>query len=228
MIYKFFALLLVFSLGLVDAQAQRNQESEIIEITGFVLVDRGASDTREYIPFATVAVEGSARGTYANYRGMFSIVVKKGETLVFSAVGFEPFSIQVPEEAEGYHKSLLVTLEPKVEEVEEILVFPWPDRDNLRAEFLAMDPTRARELEEVAKENLEQSHLMAIAASTSMDSRENATHYLRAQARDFSHQGQFKPIGITDPTAWARFFKSFKKKKTKDEKEQEEKDNYKF
>ncbi|MCH2042849.1 MAG: carboxypeptidase-like regulatory domain-containing protein [Saprospiraceae bacterium] len=228
MTYKLFALLLLFTLGMTETQAQKGQESDIIEITGFVLVDKGTNNTREYIPFATVAVENSARGTYANYKGMYSIVVKKGETLIFSAVGFESFSITVPQETEGYHKSLLVTLEPKIEEVEEILVFPWPDRDNLRAEFLAMDPTRAMELEDVAKENLEQSRLMAIAASSSMDSRENATHYLRAQARDFSYDGQVKPIGITDPIAWSRFFKSFKKKKTKEEEEQEEKDNYKF
>ena len=223
-----FKIVILFSLlcfSLAGLHAQKGKKSDLIEVTGFVLVDKGADATNEYIPFATVTVEHRTTGTYADHKGMYSLVIKKGETLVFSALGFESVFITIPKETKGMYKTLLVSLEPRAIEIPEVKVFPWPDRDNLRAEFLAMDPTRAMELGKLAKENLEQNHLMAMAAAATMDSRENATHHMRVQSRNFSYAGQVKPMGIMDPTVWSRFFKSLKKKKTQEE---EEKENYKF
>ena len=103
--------------------------------------------------------------------------------------------------------------------IEEIIVFPWPDRDNLAAEFLAMQPSRAGQLESIAKENLNKNELLAIAASSGMDSREGASFFLRKQASDYSYTGQQAPQPIFDPLAWGRFFKQVNKKKDLSEKE---------
>ena len=103
--------------------------------------------------------------------------------------------------------------------IDEITVFPWPDRDNLAAEFLAMQPTRAGQLEAIAKENLARNELLAIAANTDMDSRESSSYYLRQQASDYSYKGQQAPQRIFDPLAWGKFFKQWKKKKHSDKEE---------
>lgn len=207
----FLALLLLLSSFATFAQEQ----SDIVEVYGLV-VTKGERTAYEYVPFVTVAVKGTTRGTYANYEGMYSIVVKKGETLTFSAVGFKDKDVVIPADASGMYLSLTVELEATEISIEEITVFPWPDRDNLTAEFLAMQPSRAGQLEAIAKENLDKNRLLAVAANTDMDGRESSTYYLRKQASDYSYQGQQAPQRIFDPLAWSKFFKQWKKKKYSD------------
>ena len=76
-----------------------------------------------------------------------------------------------------------------------------------------MDPGRALQLEDLAKENLEKNKLMVVASTTKMDSKESASYYIRQQASDYTYAGQQRPQQIFDPLAWARFFQSMKKDK---------------
>jgi hypothetical protein len=212
-----YLLILLFSLASFASFAQ--EESGIVEVYGLV-VTKGEQTAYQYIPFVTIAVKGTTRGTYANYEGMYSIVVKKGQTLTFSAVGFLDREILIPEDISGMYHSLTVAMEMTEISIDEITVFPWPDRDNLAAEFLALQPTRAGQLEAIAKENLNRNKLLAIAANTDMDGKESSSYYLQQQASDYSYQGQQAPQRIFDPLAWGQFFKQWKKKKKLSEKEE--------
>lgn len=71
-------LTLLFITTTVSAQTNpmSNDEPDIIEISGVVVVN-DESSRKTPIPFATVAVKNTARGTYANFQGIFSIVVEK-------------------------------------------------------------------------------------------------------------------------------------------------------
>lgn len=195
------------------------EDSQIVEVYGLI-VTKGERSNFEYVPFVTVGVKGTNRGTYANYEGMYSIVVNKGQTLTFSAIGFKTRDIVIPDDITGMYHSLTVELEATEIIIEEVTVFPWPNRDNLSAEFLAMQPNRAGQLEAIAKENLEKNHLMAVAANTGFDGKESSTYFLRKQASDYSYQGQQAPQSIFDPIAWSKFFNQWQKKKLNAKEEQ--------
>ena len=206
-----YLLLSLFALVLaLEASAQ--EPAEIVEVYG-VVVTKNERQTYDFIPFVTVAVEGTTRGTYANFDGMYSIVVKKGQTLVFSAVGYAPRKITIPADVNSLYYSLKVEMEPAEINLDEVTVFPWPDRDNLAAEFLAMQPNRAGQLQEIAKDNLNRNNLLAVANNTDQDDREAAIQYMRQQARDYSYQGQVAPQSILDPHAWCRFINQLGNKK---------------
>lgn len=211
--------LLALVLGFCSFSMMAQEQSDIVEVYGLVYT-KGENARYAYVPFVTIAVEGTTRGTYANYEGMYSIVVKKGQTLTFSAVGFETREVLVPEEINGMYHSLKVELEPAEINIDEVTVFPWPDRDNLAAEFLAMQPNRAGQLEAIAKDNLDKNSLLAVANNTEMDGRESSIQYLRQQASDYSYQGQQAPQSIFDPIAWSKFFNQWKKKKRTAKEEQ--------
>lgn len=213
MLYLKYFFVVLFACCSLTTWAQ--EESDIVEVYGLI-VTKGERTAFEYVPFVTVAVKGTTRGTYANYEGMYSIVVQKGQSLVFSAVGFKDKEVAIPADASGMYLSLTVELEKTEINIEEITVFPWPDRDNLAAEFLAMQPNRAGQLEAIAKENLDKNQLLAVAANTDMDGRESGSYYLRQQASDYSYQGQQAPQRIFDPLAWSKFFSQWKKKKLSD------------
>jgi hypothetical protein len=210
-------IVLLFTTLASNIQAQ--EPSDIVEVYGLVLT-KSTRGNYEYIPFVTVAVKGTTRGTYANYEGMYSIVVKKGQTVTFSAVGFAPREIVIPEDITGMYYSLTVEMEPAEVNLDEVTVFPWPDRDNLAAEFLAMQPNKAGQLEAIAKDNLNRSQLLAIANATGNDSKEAAVQYLRQQSRDYSYQGQQAPQSILDPIAWSKFLQQFNKKKKRSAREE--------
>lgn len=195
------------SISLISAQ----EDSDLVEVYGLV-VTKNESGIFEYVPFATIGVEGTTRGSYANYEGMYSIVVKKGQTITIRAVGYKEVKVEIPTDVVGLYYSLTVTLESAPIVLEEVTVFPWPDRNNLTAEFLALQPTRSMELENIAKENLSKNELIAIANATDPDGKESASYYLRQQTSDYSYKGQVAPQSIFDPLAWGKFFKQFKKK----------------
>jgi hypothetical protein len=199
------------------ASAPLPVDTTIVEVTGVVFTGRGASQVP--VPFATVTHKKGGRGTLANFSGIFSIVVKKGETLQISALGFRTEELQVPKNYPHPRMSVSIELEETEYELPSAVVFPWPDRDNLRLEFLDMDPGEALALEDVASKNLAERELRRIGKSMKPDGNENADYYLRMQARNlYTFGGQLPPMPIMSPLAWGQFIKSLKdKKKRKDD-----------
>lgn len=214
-VHKFILFLLIFCTGSAYAQPVLI-ENDIIEVSG-IIISRNEKQGLQYVPFATVAVNNSNRGTYANWEGMFSIVIKKGETLNFSAIGFGDFTLNIPQNFEGLYYSAVVELEPKDINLAEVVIFPWPNRDNFRAEFLAMQPTEAMKMEDVAKGNLNRRKMFEMNKNMGMDARENAMYYLQKQASSYSYMGQGQPMPILSPLAWSQFFRQLQKKKKKDD-----------
>jgi CarboxypepD_reg-like domain len=201
-----------------------NPNDEIIEVSG-VIVTRNDRGKLEQIPYATILALGTSRGTYANYDGMFSLVIKKGQTLKFSAIGFETVEMTVPKDQPDISQSVVIELQMQAAELNQVVVMPWPNRDNLRAEFLALNPNEALQMQEEARRNLQEQQLMAMQQTFRMDSKDAATYYLQKQARDFSYMGQLPPQAIFDPLAWARFAREQKVKKEKKQKEKKQKNS---
>lgn len=226
-VFKFFQSLLLTLLACTVVEAQNNQNyDDIVEVAGVVFTQQqeanGTQTPAFPVSYATLQVVGTSRGTYANYEGMFSIVVKKGQQIKFSAVGYADAVIDVPANHEGNRWSVTVELKPIVINLDVISVLPWPNRNNLTAEFLAMRPNEALQMQAVASQNLEERQLLALQKTFKNDSRESAAYYLHKQAKDYGTYGQLQSMPVFDPLVWARYLKQEKDKKKR--KEQEEKE----
>ena len=192
-------------------------DSTIVQFSGLIL--SGSGDDLVPVPFATVSVKGQGRGTYANYKGFFSIVANKGDIVTFSAVGFRSKKYTIPDTLKSSRYSIVQLMTADTINLPETVIFPWPDRNNFKVEFLAMDVTQ--NLQERAKENLAEKRLEAMRKNTLMDANENADYYLRQQSQNYYHIGQTPPMNIFNPLAWAKFFQAWKngdfKEKDKDD-----------
>lgn len=204
---RFFLLALLSFCLFQTSSAQKGED--IVEVSGVIMTGQGANMSP--VPFVTVALEDSKRGSYANYEGLYSIVVRKGDTLSFTAVGFERVDYPVPKDIEGLRYTVNIRLTATDIDLDEVVIFPWPSREHLKIEFLAMQPSKALRLEDIARENLEQEKLLSMGEKMKMDGNENADYYLRKQARDFSYQGQIAPQPIFNPVAWSQFFQAWKR-----------------
>src|SRR5690606_13055618 len=105
MLYKKLCIANVITLGtLITAHAQQT-------VTGVV------TDANGPVPGATVAIQGSTRGTQTDTDGRYSIQASQGETLVFSIIGYTRQTVIV-----GSSPTINVTLEEDAGQLDEVVV----------------------------------------------------------------------------------------------------------
>ena len=213
-------ILLMSSIGLTSfGQVTKDYvDTSIVQFSGMILAEDDGNLVP--IPFATVSVEGEGRGTYANYKGFFSLVARKGDNIKFSAVGFRQQDFVIPDTIKSTRFSVVQLMTGDTINLPGIVIFPWPDRNNFKQEFLAMDVSQ--NLAEKAKENIAEKRLKAVRENTKMDANENADYYLRQQSKSFYHIGQTPPMNIFNPMAWNEFFNAWKGGAFKSKKKLEE------
>ena len=182
-------------------------EEDLVQLSGLVL--DGSQDELAAVPYATIAVQGEGRGTYSDFSGFFSIVVRELDTIRFSAVGFEPATLVVPDTLSAQRYSIVQLLSQDTLNLPTAVIFPWPSREHFKLEFLAMDVTN--ELSSAARTNLAEERLSQARREVLPDGNESADFYLRQQAKRSYYVGQTPPMNIFNPIAWGSFFKAWKR-----------------
>lgn len=203
-----FYLLIILSLFIsaYSVQAQDNRNSRLVQFSGMVL---DGSDEQLYpVPYTNILVKDKGRGTYSDLKGFFSIVVEKGDVIVFSAIGYKTVEYKISEDLDDERYSIVQLMTQDTINLPETVVFPWPSRDHFKLEFLAMDVTP--ELQEHAAKNLANETLRRMRNEVSVDGNEHADYFLRQQAREYYYIGQQPPMNIFNPVAWKKFFDSWK------------------
>lgn len=122
------------ALLLLAATAARAQTT-VHQLAGLVL----DSATGAPVPLVHVYVPGSARGAVSHAGGFYSLVVRAGDTVRFSAVGYMTQARGVPDTLDGIRHTLTVMLEPANIELEPAYVHPWPNPAAFRRAFIELD-----------------------------------------------------------------------------------------
>jgi len=207
---KYLGLFIFLFLTATSLQAQRlvDQNGEaLVQFSGMVL--DGSDNQLLPIPYATVLIKDDGRGTYANLEGFFSIVVHKGDSVIFSALGFDDAVYVVPDTLQDDKYSIVQLLTKNDIDLPTAVVFPWPSREHFKLEFLAMDVTS--EFQDRASANLSPSNLEKLRETVPASGAENASFYLRQQAQKTYYIGQRPPMNIFSPVAWKQFFDGWKR-----------------
>jgi len=182
-------------------------DSNLVQFSGMVL--DGTTEELLPIPYVNILVQGKSRGAYSDFSGFFSIVVEKGDMIIFSAVGFETVEYIIPDSLVDNRYSLVQLMTKDVINLPETVVFPWPSREHLKLEFLAMDVTT--QLQERATRNVANETLARMRSEVASDGVENSSYYMRQQSREYYYIGQNPPMNIFSPVAWKQFFDAWKR-----------------
>ncbi|MCB0557191.1 MAG: carboxypeptidase-like regulatory domain-containing protein [Phaeodactylibacter sp.] len=182
------------------------QNNKLVQFSGMVL--DGTDEQLYPVPYTNILVKDKGRGTYSDLKGFFSIVVEKGDVIIFSAIGYKTVEYKIPNDLKDDRYSIVQLMTQDAINLPETVVFPWPSRDHFKLEFLAMDVTP--ELQERATKNLANDALRRMRNEVSVDGNEHADYYLRQQAREFYYIGQQPPMNIFNPVAWKKFFDAWK------------------
>jgi len=198
-------LLLFLSLSLY-AQEEVNTYDPI-QFSGRVVLERDGK--LEPLPYTNIAVKGTPRGTSSSIDGFFSLVTLPGETVQFSRLGFELEEYVIPTELTQNTHSKILVMKQDTLLLQDVFIYPWPNRDFFKIEFLALDIDE--ELEEIAQENLSPTKMARLREILPSDGREVAGLELKQLSQAYYYEGQLKPQNIFNPLSWKKFIDAIKR-----------------
>lgn len=197
-------LSIVLVLLSLSSLAQIN-DNDLIQFSG-VIVSR---DSLSPVPFATILVKNTNRGTTSDYYGYFSFVAMPGDTLVFSSVGYKKSYFIVSDSLAGERYSLIQSMLRDTIELDMVNIYPWPSADDFKEAFLALD-VPDDDLE-IARKNLSPEVLAERSASMPMNGSLNFKWQMQQQMSQLYYAGQYRPIQLFNPIAWAQFVQAWKR-----------------
>jgi len=186
----------------------QEQQDSVIQFSGLVVTE-GEDGDAVVLPYTNIGVLGTSRGTNSDMDGYFSIVAKKGETVRFTRIGFKPVDYTIPDTlSQTFYYYIQIMSEDSIL-LPEAVIFPWPDREYFKYEFLAIDIND--ELREKAEENLAQEVMEELRYTVPADGREATNIVMKQYAQDFKYVGQTKPQNIFNPIAWKKFVDAWRR-----------------
>jgi hypothetical protein len=195
------SLLLLLS----SAKGQELENDDLIQFSGVVVT----RDSLLPVPFATILVKGTNRGTTSDYYGYFSFVAQKGDTLVFSSIGFKNSEFHIPDSLTGNRYSLIHSMYRDTIELETVNIFPWPTPEQFKEAFLALD-IPDDDLE-IARKHLSHETLASRAEAMPMNGSLNFKWQNQQRATQLYYAGQYRPNNLLNPIAWAKFIEAWKR-----------------
>lgn len=184
-----------------------------ILFSGLVLT----ADSLKAVPFVTIKSTRKGIIGYSEYNGHFSIVVKKGDTLLFTQVEHKPSYHIIPDTLSQDRYYVVKLIEQDTIDLPTIFIRAMPPRASFDKYFLTADiPDDALER---ARKNLEQEQLKEAIKNKPQDSKQSYSLLNKQRAESLYYTNQVPPMKIFSPLAWQEFLQAWKrgdfKKKSK-------------
>lgn len=185
-------------------KAQVNMDN-IVQINGVTMT----ADSLRAVPGVVVLVKNKNRGVESGNLGVFSIVVYKGDTIQFTALGFRSKEYVVPKEVPGQFLSMIQLMVQDTFYLPETIVRALPSREQFNHAFVYQKIPDDKY--EIARKNTDAQTLRVLAYLLPKDGGEFQSSYQNMQAQQAVYYGQQQPMNIFSPFAWAEFFEAWKR-----------------
>ena len=180
-------------------------KDSVVQLYGIVMT----ADSLKGLESVSVVVKGQNRGTITNGKGVFSIVVLKGDVVEFSSIGYKPKSITIPTDIEGNQHSVIQLMVTDTIYLAATIIKARPTRAQFERDFLNTEVPD--DYITVARKNTNEATRRMLVANLPTDGREAGNRYLRQTASKTYYAGQAPPMNIFNPFAWAEFIKAWKR-----------------
>jgi len=211
--FRLFLLSVFLLKSLLVFTQEINYDDDLVQFSG-VLV---SADSLIPVPFASIIIKNTHRGTLSDYYGYFSFVALKNDTIVFSSMGYKKSSFIIPDTITQKRYSLIHVMDADTILLQTTLIYPWPTEEEFKKAFITLNIPD--DDIEIAHKNLAKAELKERAMSFPMDANMNYNNYIQNQTSKLYYIGQTQPITILNPFAWAEFIKAWKSGKFKKKKE---------
>jgi hypothetical protein len=177
------------------------KKEKIVQFSGIVIGENNLQ-----LPGVHIYVPKSGRGTTSNIYGYFSMPVLVGDSIVFSSVGYEKFSLIIPDGRERIRAQVNMTVD--ITYLENVDITPFLTEENFKQAILALELPNE---DDIISQRLDGVSMAYMIQNTPYDGALNARYYLNQQI--YYQQDKYMPRSnpLLNPFAWAQFFKSLKK-----------------
>ncbi|MES2654706.1 MAG: carboxypeptidase-like regulatory domain-containing protein [Bacteroidota bacterium] len=203
----FYVLLLVSFKG-IQAQTDTHKD-DLVQLSGFIVT----ADSVSVIPYVTVRISGTNRGVFSDMSGFFSLVCKKSDHIVFTALGQKQTIYTLPDNIENNKLITVIKMDEDTFYLPEVVVRPYSTPQELDYYF-AKAKIPGSSLSQ-AYANLNRVPYSILEKGILPDGMETGRWYQQSQAERLYYNGQTQPIPIADLGNWYRFINSLGKKKKK-------------
>ena len=186
----------------------------LIQFSGVVVT----GDSLRPVPFVSITIKGTYRGTISDYNGFFSMVARPRDTIEFSAIGYKKGSFVIPDSLTSDRYSMIKIMSRDTIWLQETVIYPWPTKDQFKHAFLNLrvpDSDQDR-----AERNIALEEMRDIMLNTPMDGSQNYKALMLQKQNDLYRGGGYYSISLLNPIAWAKFIEAWQrgdyKKKDKD------------
>jgi hypothetical protein len=186
-------------------------DQDLIQFSGVIL----NSDSLQPVPFATIRIANTSKGTTCDANGIFSFVAEKGDSVVFESVGYKDAYFVIPDTMQTQKYSLIQLLSSDTLLLKTHMVYPWPSKEQFKQEFLNTH-VPADDLDR-ANANLAQAEMRERMQYMGGSGSETFKYEQQYRAQQQYYAGQYPSWSILNPIAWAQFIQAwnngdFKKK----------------
>lgn len=203
-ILRYIFIIIILSPITAKAQFETFKDS-VVQLYGVVMT----ADSLRGIPSASVMIKGQNRGTITNDKGVFSIVVLKGDQVIFTCVGFKPVTVTIPTDLKGNQHSIIQLMVNDTIFLPATIIKPRPSREQFERDFL--NTKIPDDNITIARNNTNEATRRMLMATLPTDDREASTQYMRQASQKLYYSGQVAPQNIFNPFAWAEFIKAWKR-----------------
>ncbi|MDQ3049495.1 MAG: carboxypeptidase-like regulatory domain-containing protein [Bacteroidota bacterium] len=194
---------LILSCTLI-VNGQTNYEG-LVQFSGVVVT----GDSLRPIPFVSIIIKNSYRGTISDYNGFFSFVAQLNDTIEFSALGYKKSNYVIPDTLITDRYSLIKMLSRDTVLLQETVIYPWPTKDQFKYAFLNLK-VPDNDLER-AKRNLALSEMRDMMVNMPMDGQMNYKALMLERQNKIYTSGQYQSISLLNPIAWAKFIEAWQR-----------------
>lgn len=205
---KVYLILIVCLLGSFVSFAQQNDD-DLVQLSGFAV----SYDSTKVLPYVSLRINGGNKGTYSDMSGYFSLVVKRTDRILFTAIGLRPVEFNIPKDFDGTKLNTVVPMSDDTFYLPETVIRSYPSKEQFDYYFVK---TKIPDDElSLAYRNLRKKPMEDQMASLAPDGQETNRWYMQQQYDKYYYNGQAQPLKIFDLGAWSQFLNSVNTKKKK-------------
>ena len=196
--------LLTLSCHSFKAQRTVVDTSKILQISGVII----AEDNLEPLPYTTVWNRSIRKGVISDYYGFFTMVSFPGDTLVFNFYGYSSSTYIIPDTLSENRYSIVHMMQADTLNMPEVVVHPWPSRDEFARYFVEMKPYD--DAMRRAQRELSGESLAFVAAKMSNDASLAYGYAQNQRLTKLYTNGQLPSNNLFNPYAWAKLVQDWK------------------
>ena len=203
---RYFILIVVFSILTIGNQLfAQLKYAGLVQFSGVVV----SNDSLQPLPFVSIVIKDTYRGTISDYNGFFSFVSQVGDTLEFSAIGYKKSRYVVPDSLVSDRYSIIKIMTRDTILLQETVIYPWPTKSQFKQAFLQLrvpDDDYERALR-----NLSLAELRSRMQSLPLDGSGNYKASILETQDNLYRAGQYRSFSLLNPIAWAKFIEAWQR-----------------